>query len=392
MTDVPSAIPRQSAVGILLPVNQLFAALINKGTPGLIFLGLILALIWSPVFWVLFDLYKFTGSVAEFTTAKNDELARLGVGTYLAVLLGFGIAAVSLTYSCLLQLIPVMDAEAKHRQLAERFGGAILSSAGGLVIPVIDRRTARANTLKIMNALVLRARELGVVMLRANIFTLRVDEPSGKARLRILSGYAVNMSGATLGPDELTIAVPYGCLSSGRAFKYAEPVFSKKDGNVWPHMTDSEVVNEDLRAEVRKAHPDLNWIISMPIPYRVNPSPIVAGILNVDCVGPDVGSERFTEILKQLLADQSTAAALIGLLNRTAGVIDGLLGVAQEPTNTETEHLRKISLPPEQFNPADCPPPSQLFIDALGKMEGFAVLASATPEEIAQFLREQLRL
>ena len=100
-------------------------------------------------------------------------------------------------------------------------------------------------------------------LVRANLFGLDAD------RLRIIPELTYNMDN----PEELTVSVPVGYGSTGRAFQSGRP-------NVALFRTDwgPDTLEND---EQRKLHRDLQWIISIPVkPSRPDAKPV--WILNID--------------------------------------------------------------------------------------------------------------
>ena len=77
-------------------------------------------------------------------------------------------------------------------------------------------------------------------------------------------------------PDELTISVNIGEGCTGNAFSNWKVVIAIFD-EPWGHHTLPG-------SELPKVHPDLRWIISVPILSPENNLKVV-GVLNVDCLG-----------------------------------------------------------------------------------------------------------
>jgi len=85
-------------------------------------------------------------------------------------------------------------------------------------------------------------------LVRANLFGV-----NRQGTLRMIQDLAINMNR----PDEFTLNIPIGSGSTGRCFESGEPtiaVFHKDWG-------ENALSNEELK----KVHPDLRWIISIPI-------------------------------------------------------------------------------------------------------------------------------
>jgi len=124
----------------------------------------------------------------------------------------------------------------------------------------------------------------------------------------------------------------------------------------------------------------------MPIPYQVKPFELVSGVLNVD----GLEGKPTTKELQALLADLSTAAALIGVLNRSTGFLDGKYSVPSEPSDTDKDQLKGYLIDPEDFDPGSCPEPSIEFVQALSNIRGLEFFRRISPAEVANFLRGQL--
>lgn len=363
-------------------VSTLVQALAEKGTPGIILLAIIFLSIWAPVGIIVFRFFDLVGLAKDLLAIPwAGPLTMLVVALFGA---GYVWVAYRITAKILGMMIPTIRAEAEAAMLlSEALGGRGITKAGLPTRVAIDPHRARTRTKQIMGALLERARNvLGFELVRCNIFTLREDH-----KLRIAGDFHINMKGGTPDNQELTIAIPNGYLSSGRAYKYSRPILSvkDKDGN-WPYANDLSRCDTELPTEVSKAHPALVWVASMPIPYQVKPFELVSGVLNVD----GLEGQPTTKELQALLADQSTAAALIGVLNRSTGFLDGKYSVPTEPTDTDKDQLKGYMIDPEDFDPGSCPEPSMEFVQALSNICGLEFFRRISPAEVANFLREQL--
>lgn len=364
-------------------INTLVNALAEKGTPGIILLGIIFLTIWTPVGFIVYKFFDFIGLAKDF-----PEITSAGpiLGIVIVGLLGAAYIYVAylLTSKIMTAMIPTIKAEAEAAKLmSEAIGGRVMTYAGTIQTLAVDQRGAETRTKQIMKVLLDRAKSLlRLELVRTNIFTLHED-----GKLRILEGFHVNMQGPMAGENELSIAIPSGLLSSGRAYRYFRPVLSLKspDGK-WPYASDTESTTPDIIAEVQKAHPDLKWIISMPIPYQVQPFKLVGGVLNIDGLGTTPNKDQ----MRELLTDMSTAATLIAVLNRSTGFLRGEYTISSEPSSTEQEDLKGFLIAPEEFDPACCPEPSSEFVTALGHIKGLEFFTRISPAEIANYLRDQL--
>ena len=364
-------------------LKALIRALAEKAGPGLLLLSIIFLVVWGPVSILVYRLFDFLGTARDFSQISGLQpilvsgLVALGTAAYVFV-------AYRLTSMVIGAIIPTIRAEAEAALLMSReFGGPVMTRAGTQVTLAVDPHRAEVRTKQIMRALIMRVQNiLGLERVRSNIFTLGED-----GKLRILGSFHLNMGGGTVGDQELTISIPNGLLSSGRAFKYARPVLSiKGEDGKWPYAYDIEDTYPELQDEVRKAHPDLKWITSMPIPYQVRRFELVSGVLNID----GLEDPPSTNALRALLVDLSTAAALIGLLNRSTGFLEGKYDRPSEPPDRDKEQLSQYLINPEDFDPASCPEPSKEFVEALSRIEGLEFFAKISSAEVASFLRDKL--
>lgn len=364
-------------------VQGLISALAEKGTPGILLLALVLVVIWAPVGVIAYGFFSFLGSVKDFSEISGTQ-PLLAAGIAGLVLVGSLAVAGWLTHKMMTTMIPAIKAEAEAQVLmSQALGGRLVTPAGAVKYPAIDTRRAGIRTKAIMNVLLDRSKSvLGVELIRCNIFTLHDD-----GKLRILADFHINMRGRTPDDRELTIAIPNGFLSTGRAYKYFRPLLALKgnDGR-WPYG-DTYAGEEELKVEEAKAPSQLQWIASMPIPYQVEPFKLVVGVLNID------GLEGLlsTDQLRELLADLSAAAALIGVLNRRTGFLAGKYSEPAELPDSEKEQLKGYLVEPSEFDPAVCPEPSYEFVQALSTVKGLEFLSQVSPAMVADYLRDQLR-
>ncbi|MBI3285531.1 MAG: hypothetical protein HYZ65_11895 [Burkholderiales bacterium] len=284
---------------------------------------------------MMFKLFNFLGTVKDLSGTSGSAPSVIGllIGVLAA---GYVFVAYLLTAGIMQSIIPTIRAETEAATLMSgALGGRVVTASG--------------------------TRE-----------TLAIDPQGAQLRTR----------------EELTISIPTGFFSSGRAFKYFRPVLSVKgkDGK-WPYAFDIDAKKPEFEPEIRKAHPDLKWIVSMPIPYQVQPFKLTCGVLNVDGLEGDLTPDQ----LRVLLTDMSTAAALIAVLNRSTGFLEGQYSRPSEPSDTEQEQLRGYLIPSEDFDPASCPEPSQEFVQALSNVRGLEFFRRVSQTEVASFLRGQLR-
>jgi hypothetical protein len=128
----------------------------------------------------------------------------------------------------------------------------------------------RARIIQGLNSLVEQVAQLlaiPIARVQANVFGV-VD----KGFLGILPGLSVNMSG-----QELAIKIPVGYGCTGRAFQKGETVIGVKLKDGWRSLALSPV-------ETNRLHPDLKWIISVPV--RQPDDSAVRWVLSVDGLEP----------------------------------------------------------------------------------------------------------
>lgn len=367
--------------GIDKQLNTLVNALAEKGTPGIIFLAIIFIPIWAPVSYIFYLVFKFLGPAKDLSALSSTGgiiLATIIVGILCVIYISI---ACYLTKKIIGAIVPTIKAEAEASLLmSNALGGQVATSTDTWEFRNIGGKSAEDRTKRIMKVLLEHAQDvLQVELVRSNIFTLCED-----GRLKILNGFHLNMEGCMVAEHELSISIPNGFLSSGWAYKYFRPVLSMKKNGEWPHTEDST----ELQQEVAKAHPDLQWILSMPIPYRVRPFKLVCGVLNID----GLGTVPLKEQIMMLLADLSTTVDLISVLNRGTGFLEGIYSRPSEPDPGEQEQLKDllVGIDPVEFDPATCPEPSKEFVLALSRIQGLEFFAKLSPTEVTSFLKKQL--
>ena len=157
-------------------------------------------------------------------------------------------------------------------------------------------RTSVVNYLDVTTQLVSQHLHIAHKYLRANVFCLEED-----AVLRIPSGLHFNMDD----PKELSISIPVGQGCTGTAFSDRKPAIAIFEEDWGRHTLPG--------SELSRVHPDLKWIISMPIMPLDNSCEIL-GILNVDCLKIAQTREELGHL--ELLKLVSGAAQTLGALLR----------------------------------------------------------------------------
>lgn len=370
--------------GIPNQVNSLVTALAQKGKPGILLLAIIFLTIWSPAGIMVYLFFDFLGEAKDFANisiGSGPIIATAIVGILGAVYIYI---AYRLTIRIISVMIPTIRAEAEVA-LAQAFQGRLMTSSGRWDFMNVDKEEAQTRVKQIMKALLDHIQSvLQVELVRSNIFTLRED-----GRLRILDDFHLNMDGPMGTEKELTISIPNGFLSTGWAYKYYRPTLSLKLKSGWPYTSEEEQLKNEIASEVDKVHKKLVWIISMPIPYKVKPFKLVAGVLNIDGLA-EAPSEKH---IVKFLNDFSTAVALISVLNRGTGLLDGVYSIPSKPDPSVREQLKDIieDINPGDFDPATCPEPTRKFVEQLSHVPGLEFFARLSPSDVSSFLRDQLR-
>jgi len=119
---------------------------------------------------------------------------------------------------------------------------------------------------------------------RSNIF-----RQCGDGQLRIVPGWHYNMDDR---PAELTIAIPQKHGATGNAFQQRAAVIARAKGG-WGEHTLS-------REEMDKLHPELQWIVSVPIP-KPNGGGEVLGVVNVDGLCEDRTTDQLKPVQQELV-------------------------------------------------------------------------------------------
>ncbi|MBA7528459.1 hypothetical protein ES705_20645 [subsurface metagenome] len=385
--------------------SVLATALAEKGTPGIILLGIMIFIVWIVPVIFTFGTFSILRKFKAF--ADENSWIFIALLLFCFIVLFFLIwFSYSLTKHILGLIVPTIRVEAEAATLMpQAFGGRVSTVTGGLaVLPLLPETTGR-RIRKILEVLVHCATAVlhhsNSRLVRANIFITTDNQ-----WLSIANDFHVNIKGTTPSDRELTIRILNGYWSSGTAYKYFHSVLSishedQKGNIVWDHAPDRDTVLsqgidtsvlQKAYDEIKKAHADLRWIISMPIPYQVSPFKMACGVLNID----GLGSTPFRDQLMSLLVDAATAAALVGVMNRTTDILGGQCHrpdkVPVKVGGIKHSRLReRFMIEPDEFDPAVCPELSKEFKDALSEIKGLEFMRRITTTDVAEFLREQLR-
>jgi hypothetical protein len=194
---------------------------------------------------------------AAVTIYYNSEMA-LSSFYKIAVLVVIGV----IVYIVILGILGVIS---QRREIAKHLGGEAegIRNKPDIAFADIGAKQSKKILLALNGAADDTAKLLGIApaLVRSNVF----GENSG--RLRIVDGLTYNMHKE----DELSISMPIGYGSTGRCFKSCGANIARFLGG-WGQ----DDIEED---ELRKAHLDLRWIISVPIMGSQN---MPVGVLNVD--------------------------------------------------------------------------------------------------------------
>lgn len=127
---------------------------------------------------------------------------------------------------------------------------------------------------------------------RANLFGVSPDN-----KLSVLPGLSHHMDRE----DELGLKLDPGLGSTGLAFSNAEPNIAVLRTN-WGSAT----IPEDL---LSKIHPDLRWIVSVPVFAEATPRPM--WILNVDGLGDAAEVDRLQAVVSKLAFYAQAIAVIV---------------------------------------------------------------------------------
>jgi hypothetical protein len=170
--------------------------------------------------------------------------------------------------------------------------------------------------------------------------------------------------------------------------------------NSWAHRATKENLkerwlSEDLLdkqiKEIDKASQKLQWILSMPIPYQIQPFRICAGVLSIDCFS----TIPQTFPIREVLASAAFAAALIGAINRHSRLFGKIYYQSDLPILPELSKeilIDTYNVDPVDYDPALVPTPNEKFVRKLASITGIGFLAETTPETFREFVDKQLKM
>ncbi len=123
---------------------------------------------------------------------------------------------------------------------------------------------------------------ISIELVRSNLFGVDSD-----GKMRILEDLTFNMNRG----EELSISMPVGYGSTGRCFKTRKPNIA-----IFREGWGENVIEGE---ELSKVHPDLQWIISVPVPPGNDKKPPI-WVLNVDGLKERYGEEKLRKALPPL--------------------------------------------------------------------------------------------
>lgn len=130
-------------------------------------------------------------------------------------------------------------------------------------------------------------------VIRANVFALDTD-----GRMKMADGLTFNMNR----PEELTVSMPVGYGSTGRCFQSAKPNLA-----IFQRGWGKDSIEDP---ELQKVHPDLQWIISVPILGRSSDRKAI-GVLNVDGLHERRPQDQLQNALRALFLWSETISLLV---------------------------------------------------------------------------------
>lgn len=384
-------------------VNKLVNGLVEKGTPGIILLALIFLVPWVLIGAIIFD----SGSIFPNAPDSCDQ------AFYTVLVTGLFVISAILTYHITNSIAPIIKAESEAESiLQDAFGGKKVSN-GEITKETISEWKAQKRIKNILTALIKRVQSVVTIeqkkSIRANIFVMK-EHPW----LTIDKRFSINMENS----KENNIKIWDSFYSTGSCFSQSQPVFCDKSSKQWDHPPDlnnimakiKSVYGSDLvkalesigsdkleallispiKAQLDQAEPKLSWIISMPILYQTDPFKITCGVLNID----SLESNLYRDQIMDLLPDIAVAAALIGSINRNANILKSYCSQDNSSlTASETfsgQLYENFMIKPNDFDPADCPPPSEAFKKQLEKINGLGFFKNISTDDVAKYIRNQL--
>jgi hypothetical protein len=181
-------------------------------------------------------------------------------------------------------VIIIMEIREQRQKIRAPRGEKLIM--GNDTVSLIDRLTTEQKQ-DILNVLSGAAKDvadtlgISIELVRSNLFGVASDR-----MMRMLKDLTFNMNRE----EELTISMPVGYGSTGRCLKTKKPNIA-----IFREGWGENVIDGD---ELSKVHPDLQWIISVPVPPGGDTPPI--WVLNVDGLKERFGEEKLRDALHPL--------------------------------------------------------------------------------------------
>ena len=158
----------------------------------------------------------------------------------------------------------------------------------------LDQKEGIRKVLREAAGVAAKVLNLNPDLVRSNLFGR--DEHD---RLRMIKDLTFQMNH----PDELTLKIPIGYGSTGRCFKSSDPNIAVLE-NDWgrDRIEDSEL---------RKLHPELKWIISMPVLGGGDPARPI-WVLNVDGLREKRQADDLQKALRKIFKYSATISIILG--------------------------------------------------------------------------------
>ena len=181
------------------------------------------------------------------------------------------------------------------------------SDISGLSLEDYDRAISLLNQIreKIFQYLSQRQKDISMHEIRANVF---LPEQSGNERayvLRIYPGLHVNMNNV----KEREISFGPGEGLTGRVFEEGTPRVAERIASEETGWDSTYTLTDD---QVKRIHPKLQWILSLPLKHGDTP----IGVVNIDGLQDTVHVDALYGCIQNIFGE---IAAMQELLSRSTG-------------------------------------------------------------------------
>lgn len=416
MVDVPKPGPE-----MLKTFDPLVKALSAKAGPGVLLLSVTMVGMWGAGLWVTYDYLPEFFSLE--TIKAEGEFVLKGKADfvffhYAAAIILFVFLFVLLGYLTIkiINISPTMVTldMGYTARLSKTFGAKVVSDRGVSMIS-LEESVARKRVLSIVRSLAEYVREAILegnpagqpagLKVRSNIFTSQDG-----TWLSIHDPFHYNFKSKAGEDPDKSIRILNGFYSTGSCFMYFRPILSvlktptstqaAQLKNDWVHPISEKRLKEfnlsnellqEQKTEIDKALAELTWIISMPVPYQIQPFRICAGVLNID-VHAELSS---TVPMDTILKCCSFSAALIGAINmrsRVFGRIYYQSEVVDLPVLERETLSTMFGLDASDYDPALVPEPDERFLKRLSKISGLGFLKDISADEFRTFIENQYKI